>query len=82
MAETGCAMMKREAKALREEIRRLRRTVTEFEAKIRTLEAEPDPDRRQIEALRQAVARLGTKVDEDEAAAADLESVITENCPP
>ncbi|WP_431676847.1 hypothetical protein [Kitasatospora sp. KL5] len=82
MAESGCAMMKRLAKTQREEIHRSRQSITEFEAKIRALEAEPEPDHAQIWALRQAVQRLGQKIEEDERALFDLESVITENCRP
>lgn len=78
--ESGCELMKRVAKELKASIRATTNHANELSRRIEQLEAQPDPDEKQIGALRQALEVLRKKIEEERGSLSELEDVISENC--
>lgn len=78
--ESGCDLMKRIAKELKASIKAAEVHAAELARRIAELEAQTDPDEKQISALRQTLEALNKKIEEDRASLSTLEDVISENC--
>ncbi|MGR4879784.1 hypothetical protein ACIPUC_10180 [Streptomyces sp. LARHCF249] len=78
--ESGCDLMKRIAKELRASIKAAETNAAELARRIAELEAQPDPDEKQINALKQTLEALNKKIEEDRLSLSTLEDVISENC--
>ncbi|WP_158973349.1 hypothetical protein [Streptomyces griseus] len=78
--ETPCAMMRREAKSARTEIRSLGKQISHLDQEIAELGGQPDPDQQAIAALKQRRDSLRVKLEQDELSLQTLEDVISENC--
>ncbi|MGP3970028.1 hypothetical protein [Streptomyces sp. 6N223] len=78
--ETPCAMMRRQAKGSRREIKRLRSNIFSLEDDIAQLKRQPNPDQKAIAALEQRLASLKVQLEQDELSLDTLEQVISENC--
>ncbi|MFI9206087.1 hypothetical protein [Streptomyces sp. NPDC053048] len=72
--------MRRLAEESQEEIDRTDQRIRDLEAKIESLQAQPDPPENEIQALKQTLDSLRTKLKDDRLALSTLEDVISENC--
>lgn len=78
--ETGCQLMKRLAKELKESIAKGEKHADELEDRIAQLEGQPNPDQSQISALKQTLDVIRKKTDDERTSLSELEDVISENC--
>ncbi|GGQ08328.1 MULTISPECIES: hypothetical protein [Streptomyces] len=79
-AETGCQLMKRLAKDLKESITKGEKHADEVESRIAQLEAQANPDQAQISALKQTLEVIRKKIEDERTSLSELEDVISENC--
>ncbi|MFF8262320.1 hypothetical protein [Streptomyces virginiae] len=78
--ETGCQLMKRLAKDLKESIKKGEKHADEVEGRIAQLEAQANPDQGQITAFKQTLEVIRKKIEDERTSLSDLEGVISENC--
>jgi predicted nucleic acid-binding Zn-ribbon protein len=78
--ESPCAMMRREAKSGREDIKRRRNAISQLLSEIGHLQEQPHPDQKAIAVLRQRSESLEEQLKQEELSIDTLEQVISENC--